>query len=1022
MAIEYLGLSEINGPLVVLEGVKNASYEEIVEFHMDDGTRKIGRIIEIYEDKAVIQVFEGTDGMSLGNTHTRLTGRPMEIGLSPEILGRTFNGIGQPIDGLGDITPDVKLNINGLPLNPVAREYPRNYINTGISAIDGLTTLIRGQKLPIFSGNGLPHDKLAAQIVQQASLGEDSDEDFAIVFAAMGVKYDVAEFFRRTFEESGAADHVVMFLNLANDPVVERLLTPKIALTAAEYLAFEKGMHILVILTDITSFCEAMREVSSSKGEIPSRKGYPGYLYSELATLYERAGIVRGGTGSMMTAYNELNGVPACMNPDLKTLVKKQWGLEFIVTDGADFSQNVLAHHSHATHAEALAACLKNGNDVMTDEADMVAAAARDALDRGLLTEADIDRAVGNSLSGRFRLGEFDGDSCPYNTEPAETDTLLHRAVNRCAAMEQMCLLHNRGILPLQLQPDARVAVIGPLGNENYRDWYTGVSSYAVPILEGLRQQLGAENVLFDDGYSVVALQSVETGKYCTVSADGTLRAAAEQIGERETFLLHDWDFGSMNLRACCNGKYVTENGTYQAVSDTPYEWFIREWLKPEPYGDAMRFGSWHDCPMDIALQPDGTLRAVSHGKPTPDRLFRLVPVEDGVTRAAALAKQADVVILCLGNHPMQVARECYDRPDLELPAHQKNLLRAVQAANPNTVLTVVSSYPYALGEAMELLPAILYTTHAGPELGNAVADTLLGKNNPAARCPITWYRSAQDLPDIMEYDIISAERTYLYDTVEPLFPFGHGLSYSSFVYRDFTAEEKPEGMLFRLTVENTSQRDGDEVVQLYYRALHPRVKRPLRQLCGFQRVPVPANTAVPVTIFVPWYALEYYDVTQEKMLVEQGEYRFSAGASSADIRQELECTVSGEVIPPRNLSHSICIKNYDSKHGIEITLRFSYRKNDWYGCTNDWGGSFTFADADFAGYTKAELWAAAPCSQAGVAIYAGEQQLGSVEILPSRSMDDFQLYTIPLKPYTGQADLRLEITGMASVYRIQLG
>ena len=299
MAIEYLGLSEINGPLVVLEGVKNASYEEIVEFHMDDGTRKIGRIIEIYEDKAVIQVFEGTDGMSLGNTHTRLTGRPMEIGLSPEILGRTFNGIGQPIDGLGDITPEVKLNINGLPLNPVAREYPRNYINTGISAIDGLTTLIRGQKLPIFSGNGLPHDKLAAQIVQQASLGEDSDEDFAIVFAAMGVKYDVAEFFRRTFEESGAADHVVMFLNLANDPVVERLLTPKIALTAAEYLAFEKGMHILVILTDITSFCEAMREVSSSKGEIPSRKGYPGYLYSELATLYERAGIVKGKPGSV---------------------------------------------------------------------------------------------------------------------------------------------------------------------------------------------------------------------------------------------------------------------------------------------------------------------------------------------------------------------------------------------------------------------------------------------------------------------------------------------------------------------------------------------------------------------------------------------------------------------------------------------------------------------------------------------------------------------------------------------------
>ena len=298
MAIEYLGLSEVNGPLVVLEGVKNASYEEIVEFTVDGNEKKLGRIVAVYEDKAVIQVFEGTSSMSLTNTHTRLTGHPMEIGLSEEILGRPFDGIGKPIDRMGPIDAEVRRNVNGLPLNPVTRKYPRNYIHTGISAIDGLTTLIRGQKLPIFSGNGLPHDQLAAQIVQQASLG-DSDEKFAIVFAAMGVKYDVAEFFRRTFEESGVSDHVVMFLNLANDPVVERLITPKVALTAAEYLAFEKGMHILVILTDITSFCEAMREVSSSRGEIPSRKGYPGYLYSELATLYERAGIVQGVEGSV---------------------------------------------------------------------------------------------------------------------------------------------------------------------------------------------------------------------------------------------------------------------------------------------------------------------------------------------------------------------------------------------------------------------------------------------------------------------------------------------------------------------------------------------------------------------------------------------------------------------------------------------------------------------------------------------------------------------------------------------------
>jgi V/A-type H+-transporting ATPase subunit B len=259
----------------------------------------LGRIIEVYEDKAIIQVFESTTNMSLENTHTKLTGRSMELPLAPEMLGRTFDGIGRPIDGLGELNYVSKRDVNGNPLNPVRREYPRNFIQTGLSAIDALTTLIRGQKLPIFSGNGLPHDKLAAQIVRQANLGKANDEEFGIVFAAMGVKHDVADFFRRTFEESGVIDHVTMFLNLADDPVVERLITPKVALTAAEFLAYDQGMHILVILTDMTSYCEALREVSSSKQEIPSRKGYPGYLYSDLASLYERAGIVAGKPGSV---------------------------------------------------------------------------------------------------------------------------------------------------------------------------------------------------------------------------------------------------------------------------------------------------------------------------------------------------------------------------------------------------------------------------------------------------------------------------------------------------------------------------------------------------------------------------------------------------------------------------------------------------------------------------------------------------------------------------------------------------
>ncbi len=433
MAIEYLGLSEINGPLIAIEGIRDASYDEIVELTVN-GTKKIGRIVEIYEDKAVIQVFQGTDEMSLNNTHTKLTGHPLEIALSTDILGRVFNGVGQPIDGLGPIVPEVNKDVNGLPLNPCTREYPRNYIRTGISAIDCLTTLIRGQKLPIFSGNGLPHDQLAAQIVKQASLGENSDEEFAIVFAAMGVKHDVADFFRRTFEESGATPHVVMFLNLANDPVVERLITPKVALTAAEYLAFEKGMHILVVLTDMTSFAEAMREVSSSKGEIPSRKGYPGYLYSELATIYERAGIVRDRKGSVtqipiLTMPNDdithpipdLTGYitegqivldrsiyqktvypPINILPSLSRLMKDGIGKGFTREDHQDLANQLFSSYARVGDARALASVIGEDELSPIDKKYLKFGAA---MEREFITQGmDENRTIIQTLDLGWRL------------------------------------------------------------------------------------------------------------------------------------------------------------------------------------------------------------------------------------------------------------------------------------------------------------------------------------------------------------------------------------------------------------------------------------------------------------------------------------------------------------------------------------------------------------------------------------------------------------------------------------------
>ena len=298
MAIEYLGLSSINGPLVILEGVQDAFFDEIVEFTVDGKTKKIGRIIELYEDKAVIQVFEGTENMSLDNTRTKLTGHPMEVSLAPDMLGRTFNGIGQPIDALGPITSTLTRDINGLPMNPAARSYPEEFIQTGVSAIDGLNTLVRGQKLPIFSASGLPHAQLAAQIARQAKV-RGKDEQFAVVFAAMGITFEESNFFVESFKETGAIDRTVLFVNLANDPAVERIATPRMALTAAEYLAFEKNMHVLVILTDITNYADALREVSAARKEVPGRRGYPGYMYTDLASLYERAGRQKGKSGSI---------------------------------------------------------------------------------------------------------------------------------------------------------------------------------------------------------------------------------------------------------------------------------------------------------------------------------------------------------------------------------------------------------------------------------------------------------------------------------------------------------------------------------------------------------------------------------------------------------------------------------------------------------------------------------------------------------------------------------------------------
>jgi V/A-type H+-transporting ATPase subunit B len=410
MILEHIGLSQINGSLVVLDGVKGVQYDEMAELHLDDGSTRVGRVVRVDGDRCVIQVFEGTRGLSLVNNRTVLTGHPMMMDLSPELLGRVLDGLGRPIDGLGDIYPVARRDVNGAPINPVSRVYPRNYIHTGISSIDCLATLIRGQKLPISDGS-----------------------DFAIVFAAMGVKNDVASYFRESFESCGAMERVVMLLNLANDPIIERIITPRAALTVAEYLAFDLNKNVLVILTDMTSYCEALREFSSSKGEIPGRKGFPGYLYSDLASLYERAGIIKGSKGSVtqipiltmpgddithpipdLTGYitegqivldrgMDATGLypPVSVLPSLSRLMKDGIGAGYTREDHVTLSNQLFACYAKVQDAKALASVI--GEEELSQSDKQLMAFGR-AFEQEFIGQGNTDRTMEQTLDLGWEL------------------------------------------------------------------------------------------------------------------------------------------------------------------------------------------------------------------------------------------------------------------------------------------------------------------------------------------------------------------------------------------------------------------------------------------------------------------------------------------------------------------------------------------------------------------------------------------------------------------------------------------
>lgn len=694
--------------------------------------------------------------------------------------------------------------------------------------------------------------------------------------------------------------------------------------------------------------------------------------------------ITCGGAYSIMAAYNELSGVPAVINPDIQNVLKDKWGLGFVVTDGGDFSQNVVFHGYSTSHAETIALAIKNGTDVMTDCEDVVAASVLEAVKSGLVSEKDIDKALYNSMLARFRLGEFDEKHPFSDIDESVLDCDEHKKLNHRAALEQTVLLKNDGILPLDTNKS--VAVTGLNGNCNLMDWYTGYSSYNTTILDGISGKFAG--AMYDNGCDRVVIKSELTGKYLGVADDDTVSAIYEKDDPRALFEKAEYGHDETTYRSLYNNRYITESSC-KCDSESTYRWFSQEIMKPQRHGENVLYRTYFG--KALGVDENGKLTLVKQFGLTDNKLFCEEVVSDGIKRAAELAKKADYAIVCIGNDPMIVAREMYDRKTLALPAHDSALARAVYDANNNCVLALVSSYPFAICEEQEYMPAIIYTTHAGPELGNAFAEVIGGEYSPAGRLAQTWYKSEYELAPIESYDIIENEMTYLYYKGKPLYPFGYGLSYAKFEYSDFDVRENGDVISVSLDVANVSETDSDEVVQIYFRMEDPSVKRPLKQLTAFTRVHIEGGQTLRVMFDISKSELRFYDVSRERFAIEQGRYTFMTGASSEDIRLMKTIDVSGEKIPPRELGKGILAKNYDGKYNTK--MQYSKKLEMHYML----GGGLIYNNCVLGDAENIEIVCGSRVNGGKITVKYGGKMLCEAEVKPTVDITRFDTVTVKL-------------------------
>ncbi len=738
---------------------------------------------------------------------------------------------------------------------------------------------------------------------------------------------------------------------------------------------------------------------SHDNAVIPTRLKRDYYLKAFETPVRECKGM------SLMTSYNEINGVEGLCNPELKRICKEEWGLLFSVTDGGDFIQNVRSHRRDKTHVDAIAKVYSNGGaDVMTDNEELVNDAAREALSRGLITEQHIDDAIFGVLKARFLLGEFD-ENCPYNNYNEEQlCSPEHLAVAEKAAEESVILLKNSHLV-LPLSKREKLTVIGYFADHNYRDWYTGLSTTNATILDKIVATIGKENVVYEPANDIVAFRSDSTGFYLSVDEEGNIRCDSPMINENCLFELYRWGDGAVSLKSRINGKFLQENGALRCVSDEPFGWFVKELFRLEQNDKVCVLRNWQDRFVFInersELEVTTSLRAPKSAK------LNMEIFSSGVDRVRrAVTESHNTVVFC-GNNPMINARETKDRKHLDLPDAQKRILDTVVSIKPDAVLYLVSGYPYAFDA--DKFSTIMHITHAGPAIGNAVAKTLFGDVSPAGRCPMTWYASDSELCDIKDYNIIRTRSTYQYYDGEPLFSFGHGLSYTAFRYgtarTDKSIYQRGEKVKVVLDVTNVGGMGADEVVQLYIAPPELPITLPEKQLKAFARVHIPKDEAATVVLHFNIDDLAYWNVNTNSFDVFGGQYKLLIGTSSTDIRRTAEIEVIGSDYKGLDVSCDVAAVNSIDYVGVVFDAD---EKLEEYALINDWQSKLNFEYCCMKDYRHFEAVVSNPGVTAKLTVTNTDTGtvVAECEVPPTGSFTEFITVSCAAKPVSGTYNL----------------